>query len=79
MRAQHVPEPSGASWLAGVIMLTGVGVTVPARMVVSWAGRAPPQIVHAVQDAGKSRLQHLDNNHPSAIANDPQTAASAMA
>ena len=79
MRAQHVPEPSGAPWLAGVVMLTGVDMTVPAGMVVTWAGRAPARIAHAVQDAGPGRLQHIDNNHRNAIANDPQTAAPAKA
>ena len=60
-------------------MLTGVDMAVPARMVVTWAGGPTPRIAHAVQDAGSGRLQHIDNNHPNAIANDPQTAAPAKA
>jgi hypothetical protein len=46
---------------------------------VTWAGGPTPRIAHAVQDAGSGRLQHIDNNHPNAIANDPQAAASAQA
>ena len=56
-----------------VIMSGCVHVTCVA---VIWAGRLPLRIAHDVQDAGTSRLQHVDNNQPAAIANDPQAPTS---
>jgi hypothetical protein len=54
-------------------MLAGVDVPgMPARMDVTRAGRVRVRIAHNAQDAGKIRLQHLDNNHPDARAKDPQ-------
>ena len=64
-----MPKPAGHSWPSGTVMPVPVAGT----------GRAQARIAHDVQDARKTRLQHIDNNHPNAIANDPQTAAPAKA
>jgi hypothetical protein len=64
MRAQYVPELAGHTWSARV--------TVPVCVDVTWAARAALRIAHGVQDAGTSRLQHIDNNHLNAIAKDPR-------
>jgi hypothetical protein len=61
MRAQYVPELAGPTRSARV--------TVPACVDVT---RAALRIAHDVQDAGTSRLQHIDNNHLNAIAKDPR-------
>jgi hypothetical protein len=73
-----MPEASGHSRRTGVIMscviMSGcVDVTCVAMI---WAGRVPLRIAHDVQDAGTSRLQHVDNNQPAAIANDLQAPTS---
>ena len=61
MRAQHMPKPLDHSWPAGMNMAVGV-----IRAVASLP------IAHNAQNARRTRLQHINNNHPDATAKDPQ-------
>jgi len=61
MRAQHMPKPFDHSWPAGMNMAVGV-----IRAVTS------PLIAHNAQNARRTGLQHINNNHPDATAKDPQ-------
>ena len=65
MRAQHMPNPFDHSWPVGMNMPVPVGVI---RAAV-----ASLLIAHDAQDARKIRLQHINNNHPSAVAKDSQS------
>jgi len=64
MRAQQVPKSFKGSWPDGR--------TVLARVEVTRAARTRRGIAHSAQDARKIRLQHINNSHPNATANDPQ-------
>ena len=64
MRAQPMPKPFDHSWPAGMNMPVPVGVI---RAAV-----ASLLIAHDAQDARTIRLQHIDNNHPDATANNSQ-------
>jgi len=44
---------------------------------VTRVGRVRVPVAHNAQDAGKIRLQHLDNNHPDANAKDPHAVTAA--
>jgi hypothetical protein len=65
MRSQHMPKPVEHSRPAGMNMSVPVGVI---------QGPVPSlQIAHDAQDARRIRLQHINNNHPNAIAKHSQT------
>jgi hypothetical protein len=64
MRAQHVFKPSKQSRPASM--------TMPVSMGATQATGARLAIAHDSQDGPAIRLQHIDNNHPKAVANDPQ-------
>ncbi len=65
MRAQDMPEPSDHSRPAGVNM------PVPVSMIRAAVPRL--LIAHDAQDARRTRLQHINNNHPDATAKHWQT------
>jgi hypothetical protein len=64
MRAQRVSKPVTYSWLAGVTMPVPVDGTL--------ADGASLRSAHNAQDARRTGLQHINNNHPDATAKDPQ-------
>jgi len=47
-------------------------------VLVDVTGRARLRIAHAAQDARKTGLQHIDNNHPDAPAKRSQTPRPAL-
>ena len=59
-----MPKTPDGSWPAGMAMLVRVDVT--------RAARAQLRIAHDAQHARQIRLQHIDNNHQNATANDSQ-------
>jgi hypothetical protein len=67
MRAQHMPEPFDHSWPAGMVM--------PVLMPVGMA-RVQLRIAHEAQNARRSRLQHIHNNDPNAVAKGSQNSMS---
>jgi hypothetical protein len=88
VRPDKVPEPSQRARTVGVRrpgprpVAVLVGMTRPVRMTgpvrvtgpVRMASVSPARLrmSHAIQDAWKIRLQHLDNSQPGATANHPQ-------
>jgi len=66
-----MPEPVDHSWPAAMPM--PMPMPMPMVMVmpvgVTWAGL---RIAHEAQDARRIRLQHVNNNHPGAVAKDSQ-------
>jgi hypothetical protein len=60
-----MPEPSYHSWPAGVNM--------PVRVSVILAAVPRLLIAHDAQDARRTRLQHINNNHLDATAKNWQT------
>ena len=88
MRPGEVPEPSQPAGTVGVRLPGPVAVVMTMTVLVSAAGvmsltglvsvasvtPARLRISHGIQDARKTRLQHLDNSHPHAAAKDPQQA-----
>jgi len=66
MRAQHMPKPVNHPRPVGMAAR-------PMRVPVDMTGRDRSRIAHNAQDAGKTGLPHIDNNHPDATAKHPQT------
>ena len=62
MRAQHMPEPPGHFWAAGM--------NVPVGVVRAAVARLP--IAHDAKHARITSLQHLNKNHPHATAKHSQ-------
>jgi hypothetical protein len=57
-----MPQAADHPWTAGMVMPVHVAVTV----------RAQVPITHNPQDARKTGLQHIENNHPNATAKHSQ-------
>ena len=68
-----MPEPFDHSWPAGmpmpVFMATAMAMPMVMRVAVTGSEL---RIAHEAQDARRTGLQHLNNNHPDAVAKDSQ-------